>query len=152
MPRSARDPLAAYLLIQAGLLRRRDLPPVLGAHAIQQAQILEDLGAFVRDLPQSDERLTTRDRAVTCGQSWRPGQRPRDLRAATPAGPGRASTPPPTLPAPGAVGSGAGAVDGAGCGATARRRWRPFVAFVGSVPTTWKYSTSGLDWRAHLSR
>jgi hypothetical protein len=69
MPRSARDPLAAYLLIQAGLLRRRDLP-------------------------QSDERLTTRDRAVTCGQSWRPGQRPRDLRAATPAGPGRASKPP----------------------------------------------------------
>ena len=57
MPLSARDPLAAYLLVQAGLLRRRDLPPVLAAHAVEQAQVLEGLAAFVRSLPESDERL-----------------------------------------------------------------------------------------------
>jgi hypothetical protein len=53
---SARLPLVAYLLIQAGLLRRRKLP-VLAAHAIERAHILEGLAAFVRSLPESDERL-----------------------------------------------------------------------------------------------
>jgi len=57
MPLSARDPLAAYLLVQAGLLRRRDLPPLLAAHATEQAHVLEGLAAFVRSLPESDERL-----------------------------------------------------------------------------------------------
>jgi hypothetical protein len=51
---SARDPLAAYLLVQAGLLRSRKLHPVLAAHAIEQAQHLEGLAAFVRSLPESD--------------------------------------------------------------------------------------------------
>jgi len=54
---SARDPLAAYLLVQAGLLRKRELHPVLAGHAVEQAQVLEGLAAFVRSLPESDERL-----------------------------------------------------------------------------------------------
>jgi hypothetical protein len=57
MTPSARDPLAAYLLVQAGLLRRRDLPPVVAARAREHAQHLTDLAAFVRSLPESDERL-----------------------------------------------------------------------------------------------
>jgi hypothetical protein len=57
MTPSARDPLAAYLLVQAGLLRQRDLPPVMAAHAREHAQHLEGLAAFVRSLPESDERL-----------------------------------------------------------------------------------------------
>jgi hypothetical protein len=57
MTRSARIPLTAYLLIQAGLLRRRELHPVLAVHAIERAQLLEGLAAFVRSLPESDDRL-----------------------------------------------------------------------------------------------
>lgn len=57
MTSSARDPLAAYLLVQAGVLRRRELPPLLAAHAADQAHVLEGLAAFVRGLPESDERL-----------------------------------------------------------------------------------------------
>ena len=57
MTPSARDPLAAYLLVQAGLLRTRDLHPVLAAHAHEHTQHLEGLAAFVRSLPESDERL-----------------------------------------------------------------------------------------------
>jgi hypothetical protein len=57
MSLSARDPLATYLLAQAGLLRRRDLPPVPAAQAVEQAQVLEGLATFVRGLPESDERL-----------------------------------------------------------------------------------------------
>jgi hypothetical protein len=54
---SARDPLAAYLLVQAGLLRRRELPSVLAGQTIEQAQVLDGLAAFVRSLPESDKRL-----------------------------------------------------------------------------------------------
>jgi hypothetical protein len=50
MTPSARDPLAAYL-------RGRELPPVLAAHAVEQAEVLEGLATFVRGLPESDERL-----------------------------------------------------------------------------------------------
>ena len=57
MTPSARIPLAVYLLVQAGLLRRRKLHPVLAAHASERAQLLEGLAAFVRRLPESDERL-----------------------------------------------------------------------------------------------
>jgi hypothetical protein len=57
MTPSARNPLAAYPLVQAGLLRRRELPPVLAPHAVEQAEVLEGLAAFVRGLPESDERL-----------------------------------------------------------------------------------------------
>ena len=57
MTPSARDPLATYLLVQAGVLRDRELPPVLAAHAREQADMLEGLAAFVRRLPESDERL-----------------------------------------------------------------------------------------------
>jgi hypothetical protein len=39
------------------LQRGRDLHPVLAAHAREQAQLLERLAAFVRGLPESDERL-----------------------------------------------------------------------------------------------
>jgi hypothetical protein len=54
---SAHDPLAAYLLVQAALLRHSDLHAVLTAHASEQAQVLEHLALLVRDLPESDERL-----------------------------------------------------------------------------------------------
>ena len=57
MTPSARHLLAAYLLVQAAALRRRDGPPLVAAHAREQAQILEDLAAFVHGLPASDERL-----------------------------------------------------------------------------------------------
>jgi hypothetical protein len=54
---SAHHPLATYLHEQADLLRRRDLPPILAAHVLDQTHVLEDLAAFVRGLPESDERL-----------------------------------------------------------------------------------------------
>jgi hypothetical protein len=73
MTPSARDPLAAYLLVQAGLLRRRDLPPVLAAHAVEQAQVLEDLAAFVRTLPESDERLLLLGTLAVRGGQFVPG-------------------------------------------------------------------------------
>jgi hypothetical protein len=57
MTPSARVPLAAYLLVQAGLLCRRNLHPILAAHAEEQAQLLEGLATFVRSLPESDQRL-----------------------------------------------------------------------------------------------
>jgi hypothetical protein len=57
MTPSARIPLAVYLLVQAGLLRSRQLHPVLAAHALERARLLEGLAAFVRSLPESDERL-----------------------------------------------------------------------------------------------
>jgi hypothetical protein len=57
MTPSARDPLAAYLLVQAGLLRRHTLHPVLAAHARAQAHLLEGLAAFVHSLPDCDNRL-----------------------------------------------------------------------------------------------
>jgi hypothetical protein len=57
MTLSARDPLSAYLLVQASQLRRRELPPVLAGHAQEQAHRLETLAAFVRSLPETDERL-----------------------------------------------------------------------------------------------
>jgi hypothetical protein len=57
MTPSARHPLTVYLLVQAGLLRRRDLQPVLAAHAREHAQHLEGQAAFVRSLLESDERL-----------------------------------------------------------------------------------------------
>jgi hypothetical protein len=53
----ARDPLVAYLLVQADRLRHRELPPVLASDARQQAEVLEGLAAFVGTLPESDERL-----------------------------------------------------------------------------------------------
>ena len=73
MTPSARDPLAAYLLVQAGLLRRRELPPVLAAHAVEQAQVLEGLAAFVRSLPESDERLLLLGTLAVRGDQFVPG-------------------------------------------------------------------------------
>ena len=73
MPLSARDPFAAYLLVQASLLRRRDLPPVLAAHAAEQAQLLEGLAAFVRSLPESDERLLVLGTLAVRGGEFVPG-------------------------------------------------------------------------------
>jgi hypothetical protein len=73
MTSSARDPLAAYLLAQAGLLRRRDLPPGLAAQAAEQAEILEGLAAFVRSLPESDERLLLLGTLAVRGGQFVPG-------------------------------------------------------------------------------
>ncbi len=53
-----REPLVAYLLVHAAMLRRRS---DVGAGAIERlekhAQALELLAAFVRSLPAEDERL-----------------------------------------------------------------------------------------------
>jgi hypothetical protein len=73
MTPSARDPLATYLLVQAGLLRQRDLLPVLAAHAIEHAQHLEGLAAFVRSLPESDERLLLLGTLTVRDGRFRPG-------------------------------------------------------------------------------
>ena len=73
MTPSARDPLAAYLLVQAGQLRSRELPPVLAAHAVEQAEMLEGLAAFVRRLPESDERLLLLGTLAVRGGQFVPG-------------------------------------------------------------------------------
>jgi len=73
MALSARDPLVAHLLVQAALLRRRELPPVLAAHAVEQAQVLEGLAAFVRSLPEADERLLLLGTLAVRGGQFVPG-------------------------------------------------------------------------------
>lgn len=73
MALSARDPLAAYLLVQAALLRQRELPAVLAAHAREQARPLEDLAAFVRSLPESDDRLLLLGTLAVRGGQFVPG-------------------------------------------------------------------------------
>jgi hypothetical protein len=54
---SAREPLAAQLLMQADLLRDRALAPAEAASVRDQADALGGLAAFVSSLPDSDERL-----------------------------------------------------------------------------------------------
>jgi hypothetical protein len=102
MTPSARDRLAAYLLVRVATLRRRDLRPVDAAHAREQAQILGDLAAFVHGPPASDERLlllgtlavrdafvTTLAHIVTCCKSYidRAAPRPLLCRPPTPGAP-----------------------------------------------------------------
>ena len=53
--------------------RQRDLPPVPAAHAAEQAQVLEGLAAFVRGLPESDERLLLLGTLAVRGGQFVPG-------------------------------------------------------------------------------
>ena len=60
MPIPTREPFLAYLLVHAGMLRRRRDVTSGGAERLEtRAQALELLAEFMRVLPEDDERLLT---------------------------------------------------------------------------------------------
>jgi hypothetical protein len=57
MAHRARDPVTAYLLGHATVLRRRQAAPAATERSAEHARALELLADVMRDLPEDDERL-----------------------------------------------------------------------------------------------